>query len=67
MAKSTAVSTELPILREAGAQTKLFREKKSEFRIGYEGASKPEVLGILHAYDEQQVDATAAALIARFS
>ena len=69
MAKTTAVptTTDLTFLREVGAQAKLAAEKKSELRIGWEGASKPEVLETLRAFDEIQVDATAAALMARFS
>ena len=67
MTTKTAVSTDLTTQREIGAQTRLIVAKKSELRIGWDGASRPEVLAKLAAFDEAQVDATAAALMARFS
>ena len=67
MPKVTVVSTELPIVREIGAQSRLVVAKKTELRIGWDGASQPEVLAQLAAYDEREVNAVAAALMARFS
>ena len=67
MTNKTVVPAELGVSREIGAQTRLFAAKKSELRIGWEGASRPEVLATLEAYDTREIDATADALLARFS
>lgn len=67
MATSPKVSTELSTAREIGAQARLSWSKKSELRIGFEGASRPEVLATLEAFDEAAIDSTAASLLARFS
>lgn len=67
MATKQTQPVELTIGREIGAQAKLFVETKSDVRIGWEGASRPEVLESVRAHNERQVDATAAALLARFS
>ena len=67
MATKSTPTTDLPLAREIGAQLKLAAHKKSELRIGWEGASRPQVLETLTAYDEKAVDQTADALMARFS
>ena len=60
-------AVELGAAREIGAQTRLIAAKKSNLRIGWEGASRPEVLDTLRAFDEKAVDDTASVLLARFS
>ena len=65
--KTTAVSTELPVARELGVQARVLTVKKTDVRIGWDAASRPEVLDTLRAYDEKVIDETAAALLARYS
>ncbi len=66
MATSKTV-VELGMAREIGAQSRLGWAKKSEFIIGWDAASRPEVLDVLTAYDKAAVDSTVAVLVARFS
>lgn len=68
MTKSKTVqAVELPITRELGAQARILTVKKTNLRIGWEGASRPGVLDTLRAYDEKAIDETAQALLARYS
>jgi hypothetical protein len=67
MTKASTAVQALPITREVGVQARVIAVKKSEVRMGWEAASRPGVLDSLRAADEATIEATANALIQRYS
>ena len=65
--KQTAAPVQFTTRREAGIQARVLTKKKGEFRMGWEAASRPEVLDTITAFDEAEINATAQALLDRFS